>query len=168
MPSKTQSIILGGLILGIAIPFLSLVPILGVCLCCFAYVGAGMFSTWHYTDTYDLTIKGGTGASMGAASGAIAGFAAFIVTMILVGFGLIPGVEEVIQQLDDPQFREQVGPDAADQVIRMVEQYYTPISAVVNVLAGLILGLIGGIIGASVFQQGGDTPTRQADSSHVQ
>lgn len=159
MPSKTPSILLGGAVLGLLIPFLGLVPVLGACLCCFAYIGAGMASTWHYTDMHNLTIRGGTGAGMGAASGAIAGFVAFLVTMILIGFGIVPGAEEVVRQLDEPEFREQIGPETAEELFRFIEMYYGPASAVVNVLVGSILGLIGGVIGASIFQKGGEAPS---------
>ncbi len=163
MTTKLQSILLGGVIVGLAVPFMNLVPVLGACLCCLAFIGAGMLSSYHYTDSNQITIKGGEGAGLGAGSGAVAGVVASVVSFLLMGFGIVPDAAEMLRELEDAGVFEGMDRDTEDMFINMMESMYVPISFVMNVLGGVILGLIGGIMGASLFKKGEEGGSQDAD-----
>lgn len=163
MSTKLQSILLGGVILGVAIPLVSIVPVLGACLCCLAFIGAGVLTTYHYTDTNRVTISGGEGAGMGAGAGAIAGLVATFVTLLLMGFGIIPDASELVREMERGGVFDQMDSDMEDQVTSMVESFFVPLQAAFNVIGGALLSLIGGIIGASLFKKGNGSDPESPD-----
>ena len=171
MSTKLQSILLGGVVLGVAIPLVlvSIVPVLGVCLCCLAFIGAGVLTTYHYTDTNSLTITGGEGAGMGAGAGAIAGLVATFVTLLLMGFGIVPDAgEELVRQMERVGVFDQMDRDMEDQWTSMIKSLFVPVlvvpvQATVNVIGGALLSLIGGVIGASLFKKGNGSGPESPD-----
>ena len=163
MSTKLQSSLLGGVVMGVAIPLVSIVPVLGVCLCCLAFIGAGVLTTYHYTDTNSLTITGGEGAGMGAGAGAIAGLIATFVTLLLMGFGIVPDASEVVRELEREGLFDQRDPDMEDWFTSMVESFFVPALATVNVIGGALLSLIGGVIGASLFKKGNGSGPESPD-----
>ena len=163
MSTKLQSILLGGVVMGVAIPLVSIVPLLGVCLCCLAFIGAGVLTTYHYTDTNSLTITGGEGAGMGAGAGAIAGLIATFVTLLLMGFGIVPDASEVVREMEREGLFDQMDPDMEDWFTSMVESFFVPAQATVNVIGGALLSLIGGVIGASLFKKGNGSGPESPD-----
>jgi len=163
MSTKLQSILLGGVILGVAIPLVSIVPVLGACLCCLAFIGAGVLTTYHYTDTNEVTISGGEGAGMGAGAGAIAGLVATFVTLLLMGFGLIPDASEVVREMERGGVFEQLDAATEDQIRGLVESFFVPLQATFNVIGGALLSLIGGVIGASLFKKGNGSDPESPD-----
>ncbi len=156
MPSKFQSILLGGAILGVIIPLINLVPVVGGCVGCLLYIPAGMAAVWHYTSTYELTIEGGTGAGMGALSGIVAALVGAVVSYVLITIGLAPGVDEIMQQFAD------AGTMTDEQLEAIADFFNSPLSTLVFIgvgsIIGAILGAVGGAIGASMFKKGGEFP----------
>jgi hypothetical protein len=158
MPSKTQSILLGGVVAAVIAAIFSVlqIPVLSTCLGCLMYIAAGLVAVWHYTETHALTISGGTGAGMGAAAGAVAGLIGALIGFGLQAAGLVPSPAEVIDQLITS------GQIPADQAETFQGFFNSPLYYVgvilFTLIIGAILGAIGGAIGASVFKRGGDTP----------
>jgi len=165
MPSKSQSILLAGVAIGVAATLLSLIPGIGGCLACLTYIGAGILAVWHYTDRYRLTLQGGQGAGMGALAGIVAMATASILSFLLMTTGLTPPWRQVIaDQLNTS------GMDSA-QAEQIMEMMSSPLFIVGVIMVALVvyvlLGAIGGVIGASVFKRGGDffddTPANPTD-----
>lgn len=155
MPSKTQSILLAGVAVGIAAALFSLIPVAGSCLACIAYICAGLLAVWHYTSTHQLTLTGGQGAGLGALAGIAAMIVASALGFLFSAIGLTPGWQELMmQQL------EASGMDPAQQE-EMAELFSSPLVWIGMFLLGLIIyaivGAIGGAIGASIFKKGRDT-----------
>ena len=154
MPSKSQSILLGGVAMGVVAAALSLVPIAGSCLSCIAILGAGALAVWHYTDTYDLTLTGGRGAGMGALAGIVAAIASSLLGFLLVTIGVAP----------DPMEAMQAAQANGQEMPEWLLDFYSGstfyvVGLVISVVVGATAGAIGGAIGAAVFKKGGETPT---------
>ncbi len=154
MPNKSQSIILAGAAIGVAAAILGLIPAIGSCLSCIAYICAGLLAVWHYTDRHNLTLKGGEGAGLGALAGIVAMAVASILGFLFMAIGLTPPIRQVIEdQLD----ASGLDPAQAEQIMEMAS---SPLFIVGIFLVALviyaILGAIGGVIGASVFKKGND------------
>lgn len=154
MPSKSQSILLAGAAIGVAATILGLIPVIGSCLACVAYIGAGIMAVWHYTDRHHLTLSGAQGAGMGALAGIVAMAVGGVLSFLFMSLGLTPPLRQIIaDQLDVS------GMDSsqADQIMEMAS---SPLFIIGIVLVALviyaILGAIGGAIGASLFKKGGD------------
>ena len=156
MPSKFQSILLGGAIVGVIASLINLVPVVGGCIGCLLYIVAGMVAVWHYTSTHELTIEGGTGAGMGALGGIVAALAGAAVSYVLVTIGLAPGVDEIMQQFAE------AGTMTDEQLEAIADFFNSPLSTLVFIgvgsIIGAILGAVGGAIGASMFKKGGEFP----------
>ncbi len=151
-----QSILLSGVASGVLVTLLANIPIVGGCLCCLAYIGAGVMSTWHYTNSYELTIAGGTGASMGALTGVIASVASSVLGYISSKLGLTMTMEEAFRQLEESG---QMPPEQIDMIMGLVESpmFYAGL-LLVSIIFGAALGAAGGAIGASAFKKGGAFP----------
>lgn len=153
MSTKSQSIFLAGAAIGVLAAILGLIPAVGGCLACIAYIGAGVLAVWHYTDRHQLTLKGGQGAGMGALAGIVAMAVASILSFLFMAFGLTPPLRQLIEdQLDSS------GMDPA-QIEQIMEMTSSPLFIIGVFLVALviyaILGAIGGAIGASVFKKHG-------------
>ncbi len=159
MPSKLQSILLGGATMGIAAAVFGLFPTVGACLGCLAFIGAGLLAVWHYTTTYALTITGGTGASMGAGAGVVGAVASSIIQALMALVGLAPSWADIQGEMMRGMEEGGVPPEQMETWRQVLE---SPLSIVGFVLCGLllyaVLGAVGGAIGASVFKKGGETP----------
>lgn len=154
MPSKSQSILLGGAAMGVAAAIFSLIPVgpIGSCLGCIITIGAGVLAVWHYTTTYNLTITGGSGAGMGAQAGVVAAIVSALISFVLIAIGIAPDPAEAINQaIATGQMDEETG----DMVRGFMEgPAYYGIVLVVSLIIGAIAGAIGGAIGAAMFQKG--------------
>lgn len=157
MPSKTQSIILGGAIVGVLSPLIGLVPVVGGCISCFGYAIAGVVAVWHYTSTHELTIAGGSGAGMGALAGIVTALVGGLVSYVLIALDIAPGMEQVMEGLAES------GAMDDDQLDEIAEFIFSPVAYLafmgVGAIFGAILGAVGGAIGASVFKKGGEFPS---------
>ncbi|MEZ4698850.1 MAG: hypothetical protein R2834_00860 [Rhodothermales bacterium] len=151
-----QSILLSGVASGVLVTLMANIPVVGGCLCCLAYIGAGVMSTWHYTNTNELTIAGGTGAGMGALTGLIASIVSSILGFISSKLGLTPTMEEAFRQLEESG---QMPPEQLDVIMGLVDNpmFYVGI-LFVGMIVGAVLGTAGGAIGASAFKKGGAFP----------
>ena len=161
MPSKTQSIVLGGLAIGVANVMLGLIPIAGGCLVCLAYIGAGLLATWHYTTVNELTITGGQGAGVGALAGIVAVVIGTIISLILSKLGITPDTMEAMRK-----GFEQSGMDPSQQE-QLIELFSSPLAYAglifLGIIIGSLLGAAGGAIGASMFKKGGEMPLDTED-----
>lgn len=160
MPSKTQSILIAGVSMAVVAALVGFFPVVGGCLTCVAVLAAGLIAVWHYTDTYNLTITGGTGAGMGAAAGAVMTVVGILLGLVLAVLGLQPGFGEgrrqALQGLEDSG----LDPEQLDQFSGIIESAAFPLVIVAcTLVVYLILGAIGGAIGAAVFKKGGDAPS---------
>jgi len=159
MSDKTQSILIGGLATGLLAVLLSLPQnqCLG-CLVCLCYIASGLVAVWHYTNTNTLTITGGEGAGIGALSGLVCGFVAGLLGLIFRAIGLLPGPEEIIEQLEASGQFDQMEPEQLDLIYNLIELSAGVGGIVIGIVVALILGVIGGAIGAAVFKKGSGTP----------
>jgi hypothetical protein len=159
MPSKQQSIILGGLVVGLlSTSYLSFVNIL----CCAGVLTGAIVAVWHYTSTNELTLSGGQGALTGVQA-ALVGFAiAFVLNFILMSFGLRHDLAVAEWSLNT--FGEQM---QEAQLAQLEEQLNTPFSlgfyvkttllsmnGAIGLAVSAAFGAIGGAIGAAVFKKG--------------
>lgn len=154
MPSKTQSILLGGAIVGVLVALLSQIPVVGGCIACLGYAAAGVVGVWHYTNTNELTIASGNGAGMGALAGVVAALIASLIGYVLMTMGLIPDMQQVLEQMSESG-------QMPDEQLEMMEGIFnSPLffggMIVLSTILGAILGAIGGAIGASMFKKGGE------------
>lgn len=151
MPSKLNSLLLGGLI--IAVLSTSYLAFINMACCAGVILGA-MAGVWHYTNENDLTIPPGTGAGMGAMMAVIGALAAFGLNYV-VGLVGLPDNQEIGQQM---QQMFMPGGEMTDEQREAMESMNTPAMQAVNmgigVVVSLIFGAIGGAIGAAVFKKG--------------
>ncbi len=150
MPSKTQSILLGGLVAGLlSTSYLSLINVL----CCAGVIIGAIVAVWHYTSTYDLTIPTGQGATMGALAAVLGGIIGAALTYLLEAIGL-PGVQELMmgyyegfltpEQLAQIEQQQEAGASTGMSIIFFF----------VSLFIYAIFGAVGGAIGAAVFKKG--------------
>ena len=153
MPSKTQSILLGGLVAGIlSTSVLGLINVL----CCAGVIIGALVSVWHYTTTYDLTIPAGQGVLIGVLAGGVGALVAGLLNWLvgLVGLDLTTLVIRVFENSGAPQ--EQL--DLLRQQAQNQGWGDALLGIVFSVVVYAVVGAIGGAIGASAFKRGGDTP----------
>lgn len=164
MPSRTQSILIGGLVVGaLSTSVLSVINLL----CCAGVIIGAVVGVWHYTETYQITIESGQGALIGAMAGIVGAILAGIFNQLLVVVGLdFAGDMRAMME----QFSQMQG-DAGmtfDEQMQMMEQgswAFMLLGTVFNMVLYGIFGAVGGAIGASVFQKGGDAPTNPSTSA---
>ena len=141
MNGKGQSILLAGAVCGVVTALVSQIPVLGACLCCLAYIGAGVMAVWHFSNSQegDVFMTSGEGAGAGALAGVVAAVVAMIIGFILQAAGIGPGVEEALSQLSESgQFD--------DEQLETFESIMT--SPLLYVGAGLLSAIVGALLGA--------------------
>jgi hypothetical protein len=159
MPDKQQSIILGGIVVTIlSTSYLGLINMI----CCLGVLLGALAAVWHYTETYELTIKSGDGAKMGALAAIFGLVAASILNYILVAFLDIRSDQAIAQYVLD-LFGDSMPPEQYDATMEEMNAPLTIGKALQGMLWGLvafpIFGALGGILGAKMFKKGGDEPT---------
>lgn len=154
MPSKTQSILLGGLVAGLlSTSYLGLINLA----CCAGVIIGAVVAVWHYTNTYNLTISGGQGAAMGALAAVIGAVIGGLLSYLLQFIG-IPGVQELFQGSFE-QFLSEEQLEQLEAQQEMAENIGAVLLGIgINMLIYAIFGAVGGVIGANVFKKGGDAP----------
>lgn len=154
MPTKSQSIFLAGAAIGVAAAILGLIPAIGSCLACIAYIGSGALAVWHYTDRHQLTLQGSQGAGMGALAGMVAMAIASILSYLFMAIGLTPPLRQLIEEQLDSSGMD---PAQAEQIMEMTTSPLFIIGVfLVALVIYAILGAIGGAIGATVFKKGNE------------
>ncbi len=159
MPSKTQSILLGGLVVALlSTSYLGMINLL----CCAGVILGAMVSVWHYTNENELTLTSGQGAGIGVLAGIAGAIIAVGLNYLLEMLGL-PSSEQISQDIQSMFIPDNMDPEQLEQMQQQQEQFNTPamrgISMAIGVLVSAIFGAIGGAIGAAVFKKGGDEPT---------
>lgn len=154
MPSRTQSILIGGLVVGILST--SVLGFINV-LCCAGVIIGAMVGVWHYTEEHQLTIEASQGAIIGALAGIVGAIIAGILNQLLIFIGLdfMSGWREIMmQQFGGGMGSEEMPEFNPGQMGAMVML----LGMVFNIVLYAIFGAIGGAIGASVFQKGNGMP----------
>jgi len=159
MPSRTQSILIGGLVAGIlSTSVLGLINIL----CCAGVIIGAVVGVWHYTEENQLTIPSGQGALIGALCGVVGAIVAGILNQVLMAIGL-----DFATAMQESMMRNfGMAADQLEQMQQMQEAQeggliWVVLGALFNVVVFSIFGAVGGAIGASVFQKG-DAPSEDA------
>lgn len=155
MPSRTQSILIGGLVVGVLST--SVIGLINL-LCCAGVIIGAMVGVWHYTETYQITIESGQGALIGALAGVVGAIVAGLLNQLLMVIGLdyMGGMREMMQQFS--QMQGDTG--MTDEQMRMMQQgswLVMLLGVAFNIVLYGLFGAVGGAIGASVFQKGDDT-----------
>jgi len=157
MPSKQQSIILGGLVAGLlSTSYLGMINFL----CCAGVIVGALVAVWHYTDTYELTIKAGQGAVLGLLAALVGWAIALILNFVLIKAGIRS--DQIITQFFLDRFGDSMPPEQYDTLVDQMESPITLAGYLGNSLWGLIslaFGAAGGAIGAVIFKKGGDEPS---------
>ncbi len=157
MPSKTQSILIGGVITGVLGALVSFIPFVGSCVACLLYLASGLIAVWHYTNTYHLTIPGSEGVKMGALAG-ITGFLTSALIGLAYWFAIgMPGIREFVERQMEAQ--GQAGIEGMEEIMGIMDHPLVIVGFIaVSLLIWVILGLAGGAIGAGVFKKGDAPP----------
>ena len=163
MSDKIPSVLIGGVAAGVLAVLFSIPQNCLGCLACLCYVGAGLGAVWHYTNTNTLTIKGGEGAGLGAMAGVVSGVVAGILSLVLKAIGLLPGVDDIIEQMEQTGQLDQLDPETADMIYSFIEVTAGIGGIVFGVIVAVIFGVIGGAIGAAVFKKATETPGEASD-----
>ena len=158
MPDHKQSIILGGLVAGVlSTSYLSFINFI----CCLGIIIGALVAVWHYTDTYEITIPTGKGATLGALAGIIAVLVSSVLNIILIKVGInheTAVTEFMLNSFGDSMPPEQVeAMEAQMEATKTVGQY--ALGIVIGLAVSSAFGAIGGAIGAKMFKKGGDEPT---------
>jgi hypothetical protein len=152
MPSRTQSILIGGLVAGIlSTSVLGLINIL----CCAGVIIGAAVGVWHYTEENQLTIPSGQGALIGALCGVVGAIVAGILNQLIIAIGL-----DFATAMQESLMRSfGFSADQFEQMRQMQEAQGGGLAMILlgslfNAVLFSIFGAVGGAIGASVFQKG--------------
>jgi len=172
MPSKTQSVVIGGLLAAVTGVIVSVAaqfsgasdpanpqPVLGAIfglLGCMVALTCGLVAVWHYTTENELTIKGSEGVKIGVLSGLVYAAAALALSWILVALNVLPSPQETMEVMRETGAFDSPGGEQAEYVTKIMVTWGGPVIAVVS---GIVMGLIGGAIGAAAFKRGPDQET---------
>lgn len=164
MPSKRDSILLGGLVVGVlSTSYLGFINFV----CCLGVVIGAMVAVWHYASNNSLTIPAGQGAGIGAAAGALGAAIAFVLNTVLTlaGIDSNDAFLNAIIGFMETQAESVSGDDAAaleEQIAELEAQRDAPFTIgtalsglAIGVLVSAVFGAIGGAIGAAFFKKGG-------------
>lgn len=155
MPSKQQSILLGGLVAGLlSTSYLSFINFL----CCAGILAGAIVAVWHYTDSNELTIKPGEGAVLGVLAALVGWGLSFVLNYALMAAGI--RADLAVSQFMLDRFGASMPPEQYDTIVAQMEEELTFGKYFVSALPGLALsalfGAIGGAIGSVLFKKGGD------------
>ncbi len=158
MPSKQQSIILGGLVAGLlSTSYLGLINML----CCAGVIVGALVAVWHYTDTNELTITAGQGAVLGLLAALVGWGISLVLNYVLIKAGIRSDL--VVSQFFLDRFGDSMPAESYDQ---LVDQMTAEMSlgaylktSIWGVLFSTVFGAVGGAIGAVIFKKGGDEAT---------
>ncbi len=171
MPSKTQSILIGGLIAAVTATILQVAghlsgasnptdtqPVLNIIfglLGCMIMLTSGLVAVWHYATENELTLTGGQGVGIGALAGIVYAAAGLALGWLLILIDILPSPQETLDILRDAGTFDAPGAEQAESITQMMMTWGTPVIAVVG---GVLMGLIGGAIGAALFKRGEESP----------
>ncbi len=167
MPSKTQSILIGGLVAAVTGTILQVAghvsglsdpldpqPVLGIIfglLGCMIMLTSGLVAVWHYATENELTLTGGQGVGIGALSGIVYAVVGLALGWLLILMGILPSPQDTLDMMRDAGTFDTPGAEQAESITRMMVTWGGPVFAIVG---GILMGLIGGAIGAALFKRG--------------
>lgn len=156
MPSRTQSILIGGLVAGLLST--SVLGMINLLCCAGVLIGAGV-GVWHYTEENRLTIPAGQGALIGALCGVVGAVLAGVLNQLLVVMGLdfATAMQENVMR-NFGMSAEQLAQMREMQQAQQGNVLWAIMGTLFNVVLFAIFGAIGGAIGASIFQKGDAEP----------
>lgn len=158
MPNRTQSVLIGGLVVGLlSTSVLGLINLL----CCAGVIIGAMIGVWHYTEEHQITIPSGQGALIGTLCGVVGAVVAGVLNQILIVIGL--DFAQAMQESMVQNFGM-----SADQLEQMQQMQGSQQGSLLWIIGGTlfnmvlfaVFGAVGGAIGASVFQKGDGPPAR--------
>lgn len=172
-PSKQSSIIFGVVVaalLGaissliatqlVGSTFASLIP------CLIAIIPA-FIAVWHYTNTHQISISAGEGASLGAMVMVIGSILSGLLNLGLQAIGLTPTQAEIkalAEATVEKQWKDQgLSPEQIQQSKEMMSSMdwiYNPLLGIISgIVIGLVIGAICGAIAATIFKKGNESPS---------
>lgn len=157
MPDNKQSIILGGLVTGLlSTSYLGYINFI----CCLGILAGALVAVWHYTDTHELTIPTGKGATMGIMAALFGLLISTVLNYVLVKAGI--NHETAFTEFILNMFGDSMPPEQVEAMEAQMEQEKTALQYLLGIGGGVIVssifGAIGGSIGAKMFKKGGDEP----------
>ena len=148
MASKKETILLIGVLSGIATTLIALIPVAGDCLGCLGFVGAAMLAVWYYVDRNQVALSARSGVGLGILTCIVAALSGMLFDLFIVLLGLKPSwAEEVAEGM--ARGGQEV-PEFLRTILEPPMLYLVVLGQVL--LAGVIAGAIGGAIGARVFK----------------
>lgn len=166
MPSKTQSILIGALLIAVVGTLLTLISTMGGmssnqmagsiigCITCILYIVGGLTAVWHYTSTNSLTMESGPGALLGMTTGAVGAIIAVLLGLLLQTLGITPTAEEVFAAMENSGAFDDMPAEQLETTKNMMLMFSGWLGWVVALIMGVIAGAIGGAIGAAMFKKG--------------
>lgn len=157
MPSKTQSIVIGGLVVGIlSTSYLGFINFL----CCAGVIVGAAVGAWNYGKTYEMAVPTKDGLLIGIASALLGTLLAAILNYVLALAGIRGDL--LISQMVIDAFGDNMPPE---QLREMEEQMNRPVSLglffnlqlLIGLLITSIFGAIGGAIGGALTRKYGAT-----------
>lgn len=159
MPSKQQSIILGGLVAGLlSTSYLGFINVL----CCAGVLAGAMVAVWHYTSTNELTLSGGQGATLGLQAALLGWVVAFVLNFVLMSAGLRHDL--AIAEFFLNNMGDSMPPESVEEMERQIDTPFTlgwylkttlmSVNGAIGIGLSALFGAIGGAIGASAFKNG--------------
>ncbi|NBB75233.1 MAG: DUF4199 family protein [Bacteroidetes bacterium] len=165
MPNRTQSVLIGGLVVGLlSTSVLGLINLF----CCAGVIIGAVVGVWHYTDDHQITIPSGQGALIGALCGVVGAVIAGVLNQILIVIGL-----DFAQAMQESMMQNfGMSADQLEQMRQMQRGQQGGLLWIIggtlfNMVLFAVFGAIGGAIGASVFQKGEGPPTGPPDGGGV-
>ncbi len=177
MPSKTQSILVGGLVAAVTGTILQVAgyvsgatspvdpnPVLGIIfniLGCMVMLTSGLVAVWHYATENELTLKGSQGVGIGSLAGIVYAVAGIVLGWVLVLLNVLPSPEETLELMRDAGTFDAPGAEQAESITRIMVTWGWVVMAFIG---GVLMGLIGGAIGAALFKRGVESPHGEESS----
>lgn len=152
MPNKAESILLVGVIAGLASVLASFIPAAGDFVSCLVTLGAGMLVVWHYTDKHRVTLTSGGGINLGVLTGLAAFGTGFVLDTIVRLIGVKPSLQEEIRQGVEQGGANMSQLGAFGEF--MMSPAYVVFVAGIGLVVSVLLGLVGGLIGSKMFKRG--------------
>lgn len=158
---EKPSIIKPAVIAGIAMGFLSIIPIIGLANCCCLWiVGGGAFGAWLYKRESYTPISALDGFSVGALSGFIGGIihASYTAVVTFVQIRTNPQMfNEILRGVQDPKVAAML-----ESYFKFFSEHFLVVlfaSAMFTLVSDVITSAVGGLLAAVIFEKRQQAPT---------
>ena len=145
-PDDFQAMLIGAAL----VYFISIIPILGMSVCCCIPQTLGaLLAVFWYTNKYKITVSPGKGIVLGILAALLGGIAAYITSFILLKLGFNPMgemmhgfMEQIIQSVE-----QNAGPEQAEKIREQIERSLsgekTPVEIVIDLVATVVMNGVG-------------------------